>query len=644
MSIAIASKWNGVKSPRYLKMGDPSCISVYTRSANTTVSFSPSVLYDGATFVDVSWGDETTTRYTGSSLDFSHKYAEPGTYDIVMTDTLATLGLPDQYGRTSYGLSSVVELGPRVSTTQRIYSERGVETLSGFRSSSVTSLPKAFLRDAVSTEDSTVFNDLSWLPRGILAISAQAFMNTPVKSLSGMPRVLSIKDFAFNGCTSLTSLAGLPSSLVSLGMSAFEDCTSLASLGALPSSVTKLPAWCFSSTGITTFSSSSHPRVTWYGDSCFAYCRALTSVSLSPGPEYGGNLFRGCTSLSSADVSRLEIVPYGVFSGCTSLETVSLPSCTVIQARAFQSCTSLIGPTSFPLLTSIGSYAFSGCTSLESVTANNVESIGASAFAGGSSAPMALTEVHFNSVYQMGDEYIFRYCPSLGHVYMENRSYKQLLGEFEFRPMSGFPWGAPSGCVFHCRDGRITLTSDAYTVQETSTPGYDYYTDGHSQFTCRVETADVLHTISYASRIPSSSDFYFRMSFGPDKPFGSDRVYNIRFNHNVASAITFEPFYSGTAVVTMSDLADGFDFSQSGIKLLSIDVMAEHWTTFAENAFVGQDELTDVHCERYSRATIDFNGGKYDATSSTRRRIFGAPDTTRFHCSDGIMYGNGNRA
>ena len=60
----------------------------------------------------------------------------------------------------------------------------------------------------------------------------------------------SIGDFAFYGCTALTSIT-IPNSVTSIGQYAFYDCTALESI-TIPDSVTSIGSYVFSNSGLTT--------------------------------------------------------------------------------------------------------------------------------------------------------------------------------------------------------------------------------------------------------------------------------------------------------------------------------------------------------------------------------------------------------
>lgn len=430
MSIAIANKWSGHHPSRIFVPTELSTrLSVYVNLDRVTVYFSESVMHALAPYTDVSWGDGTTTRYTDRRVEFSHTYATAGVYDIAITDSLVGLGFP-QGGGNMFSLRSVTELGSYVSSVQRVSNEAspkwGVETLSGFEKSSVMQLPDGFMSHVVIAEGSTAFNDLSWLPR----------------------RIFEIPRSAFTGRKFLTSLAGMPN-VVAIRESAFERCTSLTSLDGVPSTVKKLSSSCFSGIGITRFSSSWFPNVTLCGDSCFSDCLGLESVSVSAGFPYVNSMFEGCTSIVTFDNAALEVVTSATFRDYGSLKTVSIPACVEIQG-----------------------FGFLSCPSLETVVASNVETVESRAFYARSSSQSALAEVHLDNVHSMGFD-VFYNCTSLAHVYMTRRSYTQLLGESVHGPaLSYFPWYAPAGCVFHCSDGEITMTSEAgastptFTVRE----------------------------------------------------------------------------------------------------------------------------------------------------------------------------------
>ena len=95
------------------------------------------------------------------------------------------------------------------------------------------------------------------------------------KTTTILSSVTSIGDYAFSGCTGLTSIT-IPSSVTSIGSMAFSGCTGLTSI-TIPSSVTSIGNSAFSGcTGLTSITIPS--SVTSIGNSAFYGCENLTNV------------------------------------------------------------------------------------------------------------------------------------------------------------------------------------------------------------------------------------------------------------------------------------------------------------------------------------------------------------------------------
>ncbi len=193
--------------------------------------------------------------------------------------------------------------------------------------------------------------------------------------------VTTIGDYAFRGCTGLTSVT-IPNSVTSIGDEAFSGCTGLTSV-TIPDSVTTIGDYAFSGcTGLTSVTIGN--SVTRIDSFAFWGCTSLASVTIPDSVTIiGSYAFSGCTGLTSVTIpdSVTTIGDYA-FSGCTGLTNVTIPdSVTSIGSGAFENCTSLTSATIPDSVTTIGDYAFRGCTSLTSVTIpGNVTSIGSCAF------------------------------------------------------------------------------------------------------------------------------------------------------------------------------------------------------------------------------------------------------------------------
>ena len=156
--------------------------------------------------------------------------------------------------------------------------------------------------------------------------------------------VKEIKNYAFEGCTSLTSIE-IPNSVTSIGRSAFLGCSGLTSI-TIPNSVTSIGEWAFS--GCTGLTSIEIPNsVTSIEAYAFNYCTCLTSIEIPNSvTSIGGSAFSGCTGLTSIEIPN---------------------SVTSIEAYAFEGCSGLTSVTIGTGVKNIGSKAFAKCSNLTDV-------------------------------------------------------------------------------------------------------------------------------------------------------------------------------------------------------------------------------------------------------------------------------------
>ena len=184
--------------------------------------------------------------------------------------------------------------------------------------------------------------------------------------------VTSIADFAFYGCTSITSVT-IPDSVTNIGDYAFYGCDSLTNV-TIPDSVTNI------------------------GDYAFYECDSLVALNVveenATYSSLGGVLFNKDKTVliqyPSAKTNSTYIVPDGVtsisdeaFHCCSSLTSITIPdSVTSIGYGAFRVCNGLTSIAIPNSVTSIGSYAFVGCSGITSITIPvSVTNIGICAFA-----------------------------------------------------------------------------------------------------------------------------------------------------------------------------------------------------------------------------------------------------------------------
>jgi len=196
--------------------------------------------------------------------------------------------------------------------------------------------------------------------------SLSGALNLPasVKSGGKTYSVTAIGDYAFAGCTGITSL-NIPNSVISVGGYAFSVCS-----------------------GITTVTVGNSAR-TW-GDYVFRYCYGLTTINWNV-PDGVSFTWGGGTGL----------LPYGnPFYNTGNVKTVvfgnnvkHIPSCF---CRSFKKLTSVTIPSS---VTRIETWAFVNCESLPKVTLPaSVEYIGYEAFRGCKSLASLTIPASVNSI------------------------------------------------------------------------------------------------------------------------------------------------------------------------------------------------------------------------------------------------------
>ena len=194
--------------------------------------------------------------------------------------------------------------------------------------------------------------------------------------------IISIGEYAFLGCTSLTSIE-IPNSVKSIGNSAFYGCSSLTSI-TIPNSVTII------------------------GESAFEGCTSLTSITLPFVGNGSDQTHLGYIFGASSYSDNSSYVP-------SSLKEVIITTGDTLDDYAFYNCSNVTHIELPNSLINIGSHAFEKCNLLETVMAVNVEVIGDYAFSDAINITRINTETD-------GEIKLGKNCVSIGDYAFKNLS------------------------------------------------------------------------------------------------------------------------------------------------------------------------------------------------------------------------------
>ena len=374
-----------------------------------------------------------SSTYTVTSLGSSAFYGCTGLTSVTIPNSVTSIGSGAFYGCT--GLTSVTIPNSVTSIgNNAFYNCTGLTSVT--IGTSVTSIAQQAFYNCTGLTSVNVSNgNTTFDSRNGCNAIIHTSSNTLVLGCRNtvIPNsVTSIGNYAFDGCTGLTSVT-IPNSVTSIGSGAFAGCTGLTSV-TIPNSVTSISLRAFN--GCTGLISVIIPNsVTIIESGAFYGCTGLTSVTIPNSVNLiFGEAFCGCTGLTSVTIpNSVTSIGNSAFSGvwcvfyhgtatgspwgayCVngivdtnfiyldssrtalvryigSSSAVTIPNSVIsIGGNAFKDCTGLTSVTIPNSVTSIGGSAFYGCTGLTSVTiGNSVTSIGQTAFSGCS----GLTEIN----------------------------------------------------------------------------------------------------------------------------------------------------------------------------------------------------------------------------------------------------------
>ena len=225
----------------------------------------------------------------------------------------------------------------------------------------------------------------------VTTIPTEYFKNSKLTSIVFPNSLTEIGQYAFRGCTSLTSIS-LPEN-ITLKYGAFHSCSALTEL--------TIPA-----------------GINWTTDA-FRYCTGLETVTIAPGVEdIPADAFSKCTSLSSIVIpSTVKTIWSNVFYGCTSLTNVTIPdSVTKMSDTVFYDCNNLKTVKLSSNITRLPNQTFWGCSALESIEIpSSVTEIGYSCFYNCSA--LKIVSVKNTTPPTLSDN-VFYTCGNLSTIYV----------------------------------------------------------------------------------------------------------------------------------------------------------------------------------------------------------------------------------
>ena len=159
----------------------------------------------GHASIAVDWGDGTSETFTATISGATHAYANPGTYEIRITDDISAF---------------------------KVGGAGGEKLLS--RATSNGSAMKSLTASCFTGCTSLGEVDFSELP--ITVMSSSVFTGcTALRTTAGLPSGLTqLPVNTFSGCTGLERIVAIPESVRTLGVSCFRGCTSLTGRGDFP--------------------------------------------------------------------------------------------------------------------------------------------------------------------------------------------------------------------------------------------------------------------------------------------------------------------------------------------------------------------------------------------------------------------------
>ena len=271
--------------------------------------------------------------------------------------------------------------------------------------------------------------------------------------------VTGIGTYAFNGCSSLTSIT-IPNHITNIQSNPFRSCSSLATIV------------IESNNSIYDSRDNCNAIIETATNTLIAGCQNTIIPNSVTG--IGDWAFYGCSSLTSINIpENITSIGNSAFSNCSSLISINIPEgVTSIEPSTFNSCSALTSINIPESVTSIRDYAFDGCSSLTSVTIpKNVTSIGKQVFSSSLDTIYCYIvtpiQIYPNTFSNYRKAILFVPCESL-EAYKEHRVWSkfadiQCFEDTETAVENTQNQSLTSDCQKLLRDGQLLILRDDKT-------------------------------------------------------------------------------------------------------------------------------------------------------------------------------------
>ncbi len=403
---------------------------------------------------------ENAFRYCNSitSIKIPENVSSIGEYAFYNCEGLTSIEIPENVtsiGRSAFlACYALTEIKYNAINCSDLASDSAIFQSSGRDTNGITvtigasvqSIP-AYIFNGVSKITSVVFEGESQC----ISIGNYAFNGcSALTSISIPDKVMSIGENAFGSCFGLTSIT-IPESVTSIGRNAFYDCTGLIEINynatncddpidsifiyagknnsdvtlTIGANVQKIPAYSFYNSRITKVVFEDGSQCTSIGNYAFRNCSNLTSISFPNSlTTIGDYAFADCSNLNGITIpSTITDLGAGAFDGLTYTTEYDNAYYLGVGDNQYymllKAKSTSIESCEINLQTVvINASAFEGCTSLKNISIpENVKRIGARAFYGCSglidiTMPESLTSI---------GEWAFYNCSSLTSITIPTR-------------------------------------------------------------------------------------------------------------------------------------------------------------------------------------------------------------------------------